>query len=130
MSFQQTSSHRKHRKGHKSKRRLYKDEKTTESEETSAFLSKHEQEKNRIESEKLCLFERDYQHHRSSRRSRRISGRHSLRQSEKKHQELYNDYTRYQYHRRSRRVGSILIIFMILIVQNCITTYLNLLCGC
>ena len=99
--FQQPTLHRVHRKSHKSKRRLYKDEKTTESGETSAFLSKQEQENNRTQSEKLCSFERDYQQHR---RSRSNSGRHSSRRSGKKHQELYNDYTRYQYHRRSQRV--------------------------
>jgi hypothetical protein len=99
--FQQPTLHRVHRKSHKSKRRLYKDEKTTESGETSAFLSKQEQENNRIQSEKLCSFEQAYQQHR---RSRSNSGRHSSKRSSKKHQELYNDYTRYQYHRRSHRV--------------------------
>ena len=92
-----STSRRSHRKSHKSKRRLYKDEKTTESGEASAFLSKQEQENN--QTEKLCTFERDYQH----RRSRSNSGRNSSRRSNKKHQELYNDYTRYQYHRRSHR---------------------------
>ncbi|CAB4009005.1 Hypothetical predicted protein, partial [Paramuricea clavata] len=99
----QPSSHRTHRKSHKSKRRLYKDEKTTESEETSAFLTKQEQENSRVQSENLCSFERDYQHHRRSKTHGSSAGRHSSRRSNKKHQELYNDYTRYQYHRRSHR---------------------------
>ncbi|XP_028414321.1 uncharacterized protein LOC114537483 [Dendronephthya gigantea] len=99
------ASNRSHRKRDKSggKRRLYKDEKTTESEETSQFLSKQEQEHERLKSEKMYSFDRDYHHHRTSRRSRSSSGRQSSRRSNKKHLELTNDYTRYQYHRRSQR---------------------------
>lgn len=80
-------------------------------EEAAPFLKEEDEQTNSVKPKELCSFERDYQHNRSSHQKKfqRDSEQNSSRRSErhKKRHDLNNDYTKYQYHRRSYRVSSL-----------------------
>lgn len=100
---QQSLSRKSHRKKGRSS---HKDEKTTESEATTS----KQENIHLLTSEKPSSFERNYKDRTSGRRrynnaSEKQQMRQGSKDSRKKIPELYNDYTRYQYHRKSNKVG-------------------------